>query len=431
MTSAASVKASHNSAKAVTQDGIPCPFCPLLCDDLTVESSGNQLRAVANACPRAQSGFERPLRDLQPRVSGRQASLEQAIAAAAGILRQARQPLYGGLGTDVDGMRAAFRLAEKTRGYLDHMHGEAMAANYRVLQSRGWITTTLSEIRNRADLIVFAGTDASKYARFFERAVWPAHTLFDPKPARRQLVFLGRSLKMRPPQAPKGYKPGHQKCDPAALGEVAGAINAVLKDQPLQQPIAGIKPDAIRQLAEQFRQARYSVLVWSPADLPPATAELIIESFCNLVETINETGRGAGFILSGLDGGTTAGSVTAWLTGYPLRVSFARGYPDYDPVAYATERLLANKRADALLWLSSFDSQTSVPPTRLPSIVLADDDRICEREPDVFIPVGTPGVDHHGTLVRCDSVVSLPLRQLRDSGRPSAAAVIEDLLSRI
>lgn len=431
MTSAASVKTSHNSVKAVIQDGIPCPFCPLLCDDLKIESTGSELRVAANACPRAHSAFERPLRDLQPRVSGRKASLEEAITAAAGILRRAKQPLYGGLGTDVDGMRAIFRLAERTRGYLDHMHGEAMAANYRVLQSRGWITTTLSEIRNRADLIVFAGTDAAKYPRFFERAVWPAHTLFDPKPARRQLVFLGRGLKTRPSQAPKGYKPEHLKCDPAALGEVAGAVNAVLRDQPLQHPVAGIKPDAIRQLAEQFRQARYSVLVWSPADLPPAAAELIIESFCNLVETVNETSRGGGFILSGLDGGTTAGSVTAWLTGYPLRVSFARGYPDYDPVAYATDRLLAGKNADALLWLSSFDSQTRMPATHLPSIVIADDDRVSEQEPDVFIPVGTPGVDHHGTSIRCDSVVSLPLKQLRESGRPSAAAILETLLSSI
>lgn len=428
--SAASARTQH-AAKAVKHDGVPCPFCPLLCDDLSIDTRGTELRTSANACPRARAGFERPLRHLSPRINGRKASLEDAVAAAATILRRAQQPLYGGLGTDVDGMRGAFKLAERTRGYLDHMHGEAMAANYRVLQSRGWITTTLTEIRNRADLIVFAGTDASKFPRFYDRAVWPAQTLFNPKPAQRKLVYLGRGLKTKPAQSPMGYRPEHLKCDPAVLGEVTGAVNAVLREQPLQNPITGIKTGAIRQLAELFRNASYSVLVWSPSELPPASAELIIESFCNLVETINESSRGGGFILSGLDGGTTAGSVTAWLTGYPLRVGFARGYPEYDPVAFASERLLADKRADALLWLSSFNAQNKAPVTRLPSIVLSDDDRVCEREPEVFIPIGTPGVDHEGTLIRCDSVVSLPLQQLRDSNRPSAATVMAALLARI
>jgi formylmethanofuran dehydrogenase subunit B len=42
----------------------------------------------------------------------------------------------------------------------------------------------------------------------------------------------------------------------------------------------------------------------------------------------------------------------------------------------------------------------------------------------VFIPVGTPGVDHAGRLVRCDSVVSLPLKNLHRAELPRAADVL-------
>jgi formylmethanofuran dehydrogenase subunit B len=41
----------------------------------------------------------------------------------------------------------------------------------------------------------------------------------------------------------------------------------------------------------------------------------------------------------------------------------------------------------------------------------------------VFIPVGTPGVDHAGRMIRVDNVVSLPLKNLGRAELPSAADV--------
>ena len=49
----------------------------------------------------------------------------------------------------------------------------------------------------------------------------------------------------------------------------------------------------------------------------------------------------------------------------------------------------------------------------------------CEREPEVFIPVGIPGVDHSGHLFRSDRVVALPLAGLRSSALPSVAQAID------
>jgi formylmethanofuran dehydrogenase subunit B len=47
-----------------------------------------------------------------------------------------------------------------------------------------------------------------------------------------------------------------------------------------------------------------------------------------------------------------------------------------------------------------------------------------DSEPAVFIPVGIPGIDHSGRAFRSDGVVSLPLRQLRNSGLPSTFDVL-------
>jgi formylmethanofuran dehydrogenase subunit B len=46
------------------------------------------------------------------------------------------------------------------------------------------------------------------------------------------------------------------------------------------------------------------------------------------------------------------------------------------------------------------------------------------QPPVVFIPIGTPGVDHAGRLVRVDNVVSLPLKDLGRAPLPRAAEIL-------
>lgn len=423
-----------NTNQATRFQGVTCPFCPLLCDDLVIEQSATGLKVSANACPRAKAVFEKAPATLQPRVNGQPVSLDEAVAAAAGILRKSQQPLFAGLATDVAGMRASVALAESSHAIMDHMHGRATSNNMRVLQSRGWMTTTLTEVRNRADLVVFVGTDASQFHRFYERAIWPDETMFEPKPAKRELIYLGSGLKGKPAGAPKGLKTRQLKCKPEQLGELAGAVNSVLLEQPLRNKVGSIKPAEIRQLAEQLKNAKYSVIIWAPGELPEANGEHIIESVCNLIEKLNETTRSNGFILGGADAGITATNVAAWLTGYPLRINFARGYAEYDPVAYDSETLLADRAVDALLWLSTLDSSKKIPASadrKLPTIVIADSEKCLQREPDVFIPAGVPGIDHGGTLIRADSVVSLPLKQVRDVGRGNAADIIQAIHTQL
>jgi formylmethanofuran dehydrogenase subunit B len=50
-----------------------------------------------------------------------------------------------------------------------------------------------------------------------------------------------------------------------------------------------------------------------------------------------------------------------------------------------------------------------------------------EREPDVFIPVGIPGIDHAGAMARMDNVVSLPLKKVRESTLPTLSYVITQI----
>ena len=87
-------------------------------------------------------------------------------------------------------------------------------------------------------------------------------------------------------------------------------------------------------------------------------------------------------------------------------------------------RLLDSGEADAVLWVSAFKGGSLPFETKIPTIVLGAPGTAFSREPEVFIPVGTPGVDHAGHVIRSDAVTSLPLHQLRPSELPRAADVL-------
>jgi formylmethanofuran dehydrogenase subunit B len=401
---------------------VACPFCGLVCDDLVVGVTGEHLAVRANGCPLAVAGFGRPVGTASPRVAGRAATLPEAAAAAARILRDARQPLIAGLGTDVAGARAATRLVDRCGAILDHMNSTAGLRNLLVLQDGGWVTTTLSEIRNRCDLLIAVGGDiVSRFPRFFERTIANQETLFAAD-RRAEVVFLGRAPARLPAlPGPVGTFP----CDPARLAEGFGLLRAMLAGRSLQaMEAAGAPIAAWQQLADRMQLAGYGVVAWAAADFDYPHAELTIQALCELIKDLNRTGRFSGLPLAGSDGDLTVDSVQLWQTGFAARTSFGAGHPEHDPYRYSTARAL-RQGADALVWISSFSETRGPPGTAIPTVVLARAGGTFEREPEVFIPVGTPGVDHAGTLFRADRVVALPLRQLRSTALPSVADVLE------
>ena len=397
-----------------------------------ISNHESNLSVEANGCHIAKKQFEKAIPESQASLKGQPVELNKALDEAAKILKRSKQPLFSGLGNDVAGMQAAMILAEKSGAILDHMHGEKTMRNTHVLQDLGWIMTTMSEIRNRADLIIFAGTDTTEYPNFFKRVVWNEKSLFKTDTQNRQLVYIGDDLDTKPGISPSGKRPTHLKCKQEHIGEIISVIHAlIVGDEIKKEQIHGVKIGALRKLAEQMKDANYGVIVWSPGDLNFPHAELTIQNFCEVIKYLTRFTRFAGFYLSGNDGGTTAHNVCAWQSGYPLRVNYKNGYPEYDPYKYSTQNLLKNKEVDSLLWISSFNQDIKPPKANIPSIVIARPDTNIGYKPDVFIPIGIPGLDHSGKLFRTDSVLALPLKQLRESDFLSTKNVLNAIAERM
>ena len=211
-----------------------CPFCGLACDDLVLENSALGLSAAKNGCAIAVASFKaighRDGLNAAPRVAGRATTWENAIAAAAKILARAKAPLIAGFGTDVGGARATLALADRIGAVVDHMNMPAKLLNILTVQNSGWITTTLAEIKNRADFVLVIGNAAvNRFPRFLERAVWTQDAMFADM-AKRKVVFLGEVDGVEI-NAPATVTRLH--CDHASLSRILPALRAIVNRQPV------------------------------------------------------------------------------------------------------------------------------------------------------------------------------------------------------
>jgi len=407
---------------------VTCPFCGMLCDDLEVaRSASGGLEVIKNGCPKAVAGFSRPIGDARPQLAGRDVDLSEAVAKAAELIKASKRPLYGGMATDVDGVRAIMALADRTRGTVDHALSATLDRNMNVLQSAGWIMSTLTEVRNRADVIVIVGTDVQQlHPRFFERIVCAPESMFETTPMKRTVIFIGEGLDTSGAVGPRIGEVINLPCPIDQVGDLLSALRARMRGYPVAgDNVAGVALTDIEALAARLLDASYSTLVWAPAAFNFPNAHLTVHVLTEIIKDLNLTTRAGGLSLGGNEALTTASSVCSWQSGFPLRVSFASGKPDYDPMLYAMDRLIAEKEGDLLVWVASIAPQTGPPETDMPMIVLGTPGLRLKRQPEVFIPVGTPGIDHRGRMIRVDSVVSLPLQDLQRSKLPRVADVLE------
>ncbi|MFX1339668.1 MAG: formylmethanofuran dehydrogenase subunit B, partial [Promethearchaeota archaeon] len=145
-----------------------CPFCGTLCDDVEVDIVENKVVEVRNACQIGTKKFyssnpgEHRYKGPMIREKGKlkQVSWEEAIDKAADILAKAKRPLlYGFSSTECEAQSKGVELAEILGGVLDNTasvcHGPTLLAK----QDVGQPGSTLGEFKNRADLVIFWGSN--------------------------------------------------------------------------------------------------------------------------------------------------------------------------------------------------------------------------------------------------------------------------------
>jgi formylmethanofuran dehydrogenase subunit B len=406
---------------------VPSPFCGVGTDDLSIQVEGVALKVTENGCAVNTPAFEQAIMATSPRIAGKAVSLQDAVAKAAAYLSETIQPVIGGCATDVMGMRALLSLADRCGAVVDNMNFTAARNNFLALQDSGWMNTTLAEVKNRCDVLLVVGTDLESFApRFFERYLWVDEAMFMENTNQREVIYLGKAPSGNASTSPAGQQAKVLTCNDESLPEVAAVLRALVKGQPIRaEQAGGIAISELQAIADKLKAAKYGVVTWAAGALGLSQGELTVQVLSEMIKDINNRNtRCSGLPLAGKEGDLTANQVCGWTTGYPARISFSRGYPEYDPYLYDTNLMLANGEADTLVWVSAFNVNAVPPVSELPTIVVGRSGMTFTKEPDVFIPVGTPGIDHAGHAYRTDNVVAIRLKKLRESGLPNTAEVL-------
>lgn len=347
-------------------------------------------------------------------VDGAAVPLETAAAAAARLLEQARQPLVAGLGTDVAGARAAIALAERLRGAYDHLASDILLRDIGVLRQAGRMLTTPNDVRVRADLVLFVGPNICES--------WPD------LPKRLDLATPPRLSEAKEPRKIFWLGPGRGDsakvgateiaASPATLTHVVAGLRAAVLERKAQ--VNGALEQKLADLAAQLRAARFGAVVCAASSLD----ELALEMLQGLVFDLNQKTRFTMLVLSPGENAQGVLQTSGWMTGFPIRTGFGRGYPEHDVWRFDANRMVEAGEADSALWISAYRAEAPRWKRRVPYIALTKPDTGFAYPPRVHIAVGTPGEDHDAVELSPEIATFSVAPAKAASDTPSVADVI-------
>jgi formylmethanofuran dehydrogenase subunit B len=354
----------------------------------------------------------------EARINGKPASLAAAAECAAGILSQARMPVVAGLGTDVAGARAAILLAEKLGGAYDHMHAARIFAGLDVMRQAGWMFTTPSEARLRADVLLFVGKDLSKFWPAMMACLSPAEKPpFELAREPRKILWIGPG---RGGAQAEGFTV--QTLDSPDLKVTLAALRARVGGRAVHAAKSTLKK--LDEFTSVLKNARFGVAVWGGEELD----SLSVEMLQGLIRDLNKSVRFSGLPI---DSGANASGVvqtSGWMTGFPVRTSFGRGFPEHDTWRFDATRMIESGEADAALWISAYEGVAPRWKRNIPLIALASAQTAFSKVPQVCVDVGCPGIDHDGVEFAQETGSLVARTASHPSHKPQVAAVIEEIV---
>jgi formylmethanofuran dehydrogenase subunit B len=411
-------------------------MCACLCDDLRITHEGGRVIQAEGACSLAEPWYLKQ-GTIQPSIAdveGRPASLHDAIGRAASILHQAKAPLIYGLSrSSTAGQRAAVRLADILGATIDTTASLGHGPSVMAVQEEGESTCTLGEARNRADLVIFWGTNpAISHPRHFERYSLEPIGEFLPGGRQDRTVVV---IDIQPTET-SAVADLFLQVEPEKDFEAIWTLRMMLRgDVPDAAAVTGIPPQKLADLLDRMRRCKYGVIFFGFGLSRGRNGHNTVEALLKLVRDLNQYTRFSVRRMRGSGDVTGADMVLAWQTGYPFSVNLARGYPRYNPGEYSAQDVLERREADACLLVGSHGTQRLSQGARshlseIPTIVLDSPVADVPIRPTVRFTTAIYGIHAKGTAYRMDEV-PLPLKAFLPSEYPTDADVLTEIRNSI
>jgi len=463
--------------KAVT-----CPVCGCLCDDIELRVENGKIVKVKNGCAMCESKFfgysgHRLLKPLIRRNGELvEVSLGEAIKKAAKILSEANYPiLYGWSSTSCEAIRVGVELAEEVNGIIDNTSTICHGPSTLSTQDVGMTSSTLGQIRHRADLIIYWGSNPwsahprhiERYTAFpegrFAKSAWKGYlTKIKASNVKKKIESALRRLQRKEKLSvsslyacpyPALLKEGRKlvvvdvrrtrtaeiadyfiQVEPNKDYELLQALRALIRDQEVEvDDVAGIPIEYLEEIADVMVNCNFGVLFFG-LGLTMSRGKLRnIDAALSLARDLNMRTK---FIIMPMRGHfnvTGADTVFTWQTGFPYAVDFSLGYPRYNPGETSAVDVLLRKESDSALIVASdpvanFPRKAVEHLVKNPLIVIDPHLNATAQMADVVFPSAFVGIEASGTAYRMDHV-PLPLKKIVDP--PRGVLSDEEILRRI
>ena len=404
-----------------------CPFCSLHCDDIKVSLNGNQFK-VNNKDLVCQKKIEKnnlkKTSLIFPMIKGKTSSLSHALDAVKQVLAHDKETLLLNHGVDLSGLRSILSFAAKYNCIIDHVNSKALFQNLNLMQRSGYMATSLTEIKNRADtIIVFGNKIFQKSPRLLEKVLQTKNSLCT-NIKKKQIILIGNFDSKIIDKIKKNSKVTNIKLNL----DMIPRLMELLSDSKNNHHIKGLSKKDLNKITKIIFDAKYLVATWTNSDFfSSKNPEMIINSISKFIVTYNDTRRGACAPIAGSLGDVTSSQALTWMTGFASRIKFIGSTFKHDRLSFDSNILINNKNIDTVLHISTLSANKIEVNKSFYNIVLGHPNSIFTNMPDIFIPVGTPGIDYDGIMFRTDNVVSVALKNIRDIKLPTTENIINQL----
>ncbi len=411
---------SQNNTK-----NLVCPFCSLHCDDIQISTDGNKFNVIGNAsCGKKIESYNiNKKSNTLPLMKNKIISLSEALKQVKDIINSHKEILVLNHGVELSGLRSILNFSSQHNCIIDHVNSKYLYQNIGVVQRTGYIATSLTETKNRADTIVIIGNKIlNKSPRLVEKVLLPNHSLCSNK-NNRDVVLIGDFSKSTLNEI-------KDKCNLTNIKINLDLVPDLLKNlqDDRKKSIKGLSSNMQLKLKEIISKSKYLVATWAASDFTNnKNPEIIINSICKYIVDLNKNRRAACMPISGSLADVTSSQAMTWMTGFPARIKHISGSFKHDRKSYDSEELINKKYSDLVIHISTISPDKLKINRNVKNIVIGHPNSSFTSPPDIFIPVGIPGLDYDGIMFRTDNVVSVALKDIRNINLPSSQSILDQL----
>jgi formylmethanofuran dehydrogenase subunit B len=465
---------------------VTCPVCGSFCDDIRVVVENNIITDVQNACAIGAAKFLNYYnhRGSKPliRKNGEliEVDLDEAIKKSAEILLDAQYPiLYGWSSTNCEAIRVGLKLAEEVGGVIDNTSTTCHGPSILAIQDVGLPGSTLGQLRHRADLIVYWGSDpwsahprhVERYTTFsdgrFQDNTWNHYLLrLNASSTKKKLERAANLVLMQDvtPTSQQNYKLPYsllrderkvivvdvRETRSAEMAdyflqveankdyELLQAFRLLIRDEELDvEEVAGIPIETLEEVADILIGCKFGVFFFGVGLTMSEGKDRNIDSAISLTRDLNKYTKFLIMAMRGHFNVTGSNVVFTWQTGYPFAVDFSRGYPRYNPGETSVIDILCRDDSDAGLVIASdpvatFPQEAVKKLVKNPLIVIDPAISTTSLMADVVIPSAFVGIEVEGTAYRMDHV-PLPLKKIVEPPKDclSDAEILRKIINEI